>query len=119
LTERLCRLVLLEMLPALADADAERFGAALTEYGQSVGNYFKPVQGGEYANPQMAELAHWLRSAGIRGVAQTSWGPTLAVCCADSERAQVLNDRLRSDAHWNRCPTRIVGPLNTGAAIQL
>ena len=48
---------------------------------RSVGEYFRPVQGGPYADPLVTELVGWLRSVGVRGVAQTSWGPTIAVCC--------------------------------------
>lgn len=118
LTERLCRLALLEMLPALGVADFERFSEALFEFGHSVGEYFRPVQGSEYADPTMAELVHWLRSRGVRGVAQTSWGPTIAVCCPDAESADSLRDTILADSRWNKCETHVASPLNTGAAIQ-
>jgi beta-RFAP synthase len=119
LTERLCRLALLEMLPALGESDIERFGEAMFEFGRSVGEYFRPVQGDAYADPCMADLVHWLRRQGVRGVAQTSWGPTIAVCCGDAERAKSLQDQILADGRWKHCQTLIASPLNTGAAIQL
>ena len=119
LTERLCRLALLELLPALGDANIERFGEALFEFGRSVGEYFRPVQGDAYADPRMADLADWLRRQGVRGVAQTSWGPTIAVCCGDRKQAESLQDRILTDGRWKHCQTQIASPLNTGAAIQL
>jgi beta-RFAP synthase len=119
LTERLCRLVLLEMLPALANADAEWFGEALSQFGRLVGDYFRPVQGGQYADRRMADLVDCLRSEGIRGVAQTSWGPTIAVCSPDEERARSIKDRVLADDRWKGCDVQVASPLNTGAAIQL
>ncbi|HEX4070297.1 MAG TPA: beta-ribofuranosylaminobenzene 5'-phosphate synthase family protein [Planctomycetaceae bacterium] len=119
LTERLCHLVLLEMLPAIAACDCDWFGEALYEFGRSVGDYFRPVQGGRYADSRMATLVEWLRGEGVRGVAQTSWGPTIAACCQDALRANALKDRILADDRWQGCQAQIVRPLNTGAAIQL
>jgi beta-RFAP synthase len=119
LTERLCRLALLEMLPALGEADIERFAEAMFEFGRSVGDYFRPVQGDTYADPRMATLVHWLRRQGVRGVAQTSWGPTIAICCGDEERAKSLQDQILADSRWRHCQAQIASPLNTGAVIQL
>jgi beta-ribofuranosylaminobenzene 5'-phosphate synthase len=118
LTERLCRLALLEMLPAVAQSDCEWFGEALFQFGRAVGEYFRPVQGGCYADPLMAELAGWLRSEGIRGVTQTSWGPTLAACCPNLQLAESWRARILADDRWKLCRVQIVAPLNTGAAIQ-
>jgi beta-RFAP synthase len=119
LTERLCHLTLLEMLPAIGACDCDWFGEALYESGRSVGDYFRPVQGGRYADPRMAELVDWLRGEGVRGVAQTSWGPTIAACCHDASRANALKDRILADDRWQGCQAQIVRPLNTGAAIEL
>jgi beta-ribofuranosylaminobenzene 5'-phosphate synthase len=119
LTERLCRLALLEMLPAIEARDCDWFGEALYEFGQSVGNYFRPVQGGRYADPRMAALVEWLRAEGVRGVAQTSWGPTIAASCRDASGANALKDRVLADDRWQGCQAQIACPLNTGAAIQL
>jgi beta-RFAP synthase len=118
LTERLCRLALLEMLPAVAQADCDWFGEALFQFGRAVGEYFRPVQGGCYADPRMGELVDWLRSEGVRGVAQTSWGPTIAVCCHQAESAETLRTRILAEPRWKGCRVQIAAPLNTGAAIQ-
>jgi beta-ribofuranosylaminobenzene 5'-phosphate synthase len=73
----LCRLVLLGMLPALVTGDREGFGEALYEFNRKVGEAFAPAQGGAYAGPRVAALVDWLRGQGVRGVGQTSWGPTV------------------------------------------
>lgn len=73
---RLCRLVLMQALPGLAERDVDRFGAAIGEIQRVVGNYFAPAQGGRFASVAVAEALAWLESAGIAGVGQSSWGPT-------------------------------------------
>ena len=50
-TERLCRLVLLDILSAVAERDLTAFGAALSELQHHVGTAFAPAQGGVYASP--------------------------------------------------------------------
>ena len=74
---RLCRLVLLELLPAVAEVDLAAFGAALTEIQGLVGQGFASAQGGIYARPELLTLVENLRSVGLVGVGQSSWGPTL------------------------------------------
>ncbi len=117
LSGTLCRLVLLEMLPGLAEADIERFGQALYEYGSAVGDFFRPVQGGRYADPSMAALADWLRRRRVAGVAQSSWGPTLAACCPDETSAAELRSALLAESRFSRFNTHIAAPLNAGASI--
>ena len=77
LTDRLCRLVLLGLLPAVAERDLDGFGAALTELQHLVGQTFAPAQGGLYAHPESEAIVAALRAEGLRGVGQSSWGPTL------------------------------------------
>ena len=45
-TDRLCRLVLLELLPTIAERDLAGFGHALSQIQQEVGTCFAPAQGG-------------------------------------------------------------------------
>jgi len=118
MTERLRRLALGEMVPALTAGDCDRFGDALFEFGRSVGEYFSPVQGGIYATPLASPLVDWIRCQGFRGVAQTSWGPTLAVCCPDQERAESLREKMISEPRWRECRTHVAKPLNVGAKVQ-
>jgi len=77
ITERLCRLALLGVLPAFAERDLPTFGEALHEYNRLAGEVFADDQGGPYAGAAVAGLIGWLRTRGIRGVGQTSWGPTV------------------------------------------
>jgi beta-ribofuranosylaminobenzene 5'-phosphate synthase len=91
--DRLCRLVLLELLPAVAEHDLLTFGSALSELQREVGRGFSPMQGGLFAHPQLEALAATLQGLGLVGVGQSSWGPTLyGFLKADPEReAHTLN----------------------------
>jgi predicted sugar kinase len=53
------------------------FGLALEEIQDRVGRAFAPAQHGLFAHPVSAEIVSFLRTAGLHGVGQSSWGPTL------------------------------------------
>jgi beta-ribofuranosylaminobenzene 5'-phosphate synthase len=76
-TDALCRLILMGMLPALASANLDAFGESLYEFNARSGEVFAPLQGGRYASPAIADCVSRLRRLGIRGVGQSSWGPTV------------------------------------------
>ena len=71
--EKMCRILLSQMLPAVLEADLQTFGAAMEAY-QRYG--FKVFEA-ETQDPLIAECAEFLRSGGGRGVGMSSWGPTL------------------------------------------
>lgn len=87
---RLCRLVLLRLLPALLEEDIRAFGRAVTEIQQIVGDAFAPVQGGRYANPVSAACVEALLELGAAGAGQSSWGPTVYGLAADEDQARQL-----------------------------
>jgi beta-RFAP synthase len=93
-TDALCRLVLLGMLPALAKADLQAFGESLYDFNARAGEAFAGVQGGVYSGPRVAECVAFLREAGVRGVGQSSWGPTVFAVVGDEDRAADLLARL-------------------------
>jgi beta-RFAP synthase len=76
-SDRLCRLVLLELLPALIERELLRFGEALEHIQRLVGETFAPAQGGVFANDAFDPIAAVLRDEGCVGIGQSSWGPAL------------------------------------------
>ncbi len=118
-TDRLARLVLLGLLPAVLEDDLPTFGDALTELQRRVGECFSPAQGGLYASRELEAVADAMRSAGLVGVGQSSWGPTLYGFSRSEpdHRAQILQsiaNRFRLDAttaFWTR-------PCSRGAILQ-
>lgn len=114
LTDRLAGIVLRELLPAMAERDVQEFSRGLRAYGELVGQFFAPVQGGIYADPQASEVIGWLERRGLVGVAQSSWGPTLAVVLPDdAAAAAVARDWPFSDG-----VLRITHARNRGADVR-
>jgi beta-ribofuranosylaminobenzene 5'-phosphate synthase len=93
--DALCRLVLLGMLPALVERDAEAFGEALYDFNARAGEMFAAVQGGTYGSPGVAESVAFARRQGVRGVGQSSWGPAVFAVVEDVGRADHLATGLR------------------------
>jgi beta-RFAP synthase len=89
--ERLCYLLLMQGLPAVAENDINAFGDVISQLQHAVGQHFAPVQGGGiYASQEVAQAMAWLAEQGAVGVGQTSWGPT-GFCMLDSiESAEAL-----------------------------
>ena len=83
LTDALCRLVLLGMLPALIERDLDTFGEALYDFNARAGEVFAPVQGGTYAGRRVEEIVTLVRRLGVRGVGQSSWGPAVFAVVGD------------------------------------
>ncbi len=75
-TARLCHLLIMQALPALAEGDIHGFGAVITELQNSVGDHFAPAQGGRFTSPEVGAAMVWLQQQGAVGIGQTSWGPT-------------------------------------------
>ena len=95
-TDRLCRLVLLGILPAVVEHDLISFGRAMSELQEHVGNHFSPAQGGPYARPAVESIVRYLEGEGLSGVGQSSWGPTIYAFTDDPiERRVAFLDRLR------------------------
>ena len=93
LTDRLCRLVLLGLLPAVAERDLPAFGDALEEMQRRVGEGFAPAQGGVFGSAETPALLAALSDSGLHGVGQSSWGPTLYGLTAEPDpdrRAAIL-----------------------------
>lgn len=118
-TNQLCRLVLMDLLPALQERDFAGFSSALYSYGTLVGDYFAAIQGGRYADPRMGRLVDRLRSAGISGVGQSSWGPTIFAFCEDEDRADHLKSQISLATESHDCRFLTASPLNSGASIEV
>lgn len=108
----LCRLVLMRMLPALAEHDLDSFGRAVTEVQERVGDHFAPAQGGgRFASPAVAEAIEAMKALGVAGVGQSSWGPTgFGVVGSQAEAERVV----AALALKNRMPDRLNFVIATG-----
>ena len=59
-----------------------------------VGRCFKKEQGGVYADPLLERIAEFVRGQGVRGVGQSSWGPTLYAVTPNEDGASSLASDL-------------------------
>lgn len=116
----LCRLMLMVALPALAEQDLEGFGTAVTELQETIGDHFAPVQGARFLSTQVAEVLAWLRRQGVRGVGQSSWGPTGFALLGSEAEAQTLLQQLEKRSPVGRGLTfAIARGRNRGADIEI
>lgn len=116
---RLAHLILMQALPAVAEADIRLFGESVTELQRTVGDYFAPAQGGRFTSPVVADAMMWLQARGATGIGQSSWGPT-GFCLAESfEQAYALVSGLRQKTHESspHLQLMIASPRNRGADI--
>jgi beta-RFAP synthase len=111
---RICRLLLLKLLPGLAEKDLVRFGQAVTEIQEYLGDYFTPVQGGRFATSQGEQVAKCLLSKGAAGVGQSSWGPAV-YGFTDDENLATLTLAAR-DVMGEQGQVWVARGLNRGAA---
>lgn len=114
----LCRLVLMKVLPALAEHDMPSFGAAIRQLQQRLGSYFAPAQGGSpFTSRAVAAVLATLEAAGAHGIGQSSWGPTGFAFASSAEEAERLAALARRCAHSEGLDIRICSGLNRGAEI--
>ncbi len=119
ITDRLCQIALMEILPAVIEHDFTQAGESIGQFGRLVGEYFAPIQGGVFADERMRRLAGVLESRGIRGFGQSSWGPTLFVLCPDADYASQLARDLSHDSAGAECEFTIAAPCNRGARVEV
>ena len=102
--EHVAHLVLMALLPAVADADIDTFGAALTEIQEVTGRWFAAVQGGTFAPGQRGGPAH---DARLRRIGS---GPELVGTCRVRDRGRRRRRRAacRSRARGIGPPVRRV-----------
>jgi beta-RFAP synthase len=75
--ERVAHLVLMQLLPALAEGDLPSFGGALSAIQRLTGAWFASRQGGVFAPGLGGELIERMSAWGVPGVGQSSWGPAV------------------------------------------
>lgn len=118
LADRLCRLVLMQLLPGLKEVDIAAFGAALTQIQAIVGSHFAAAQGGSpWTSPAVGEVLKRAAEAGATGIGQTSWGPTGFGFVPSQDVAERLYHSLVEDAKAKGLEIAIVRGRNSGATI--
>ena len=116
-TEKLQSLAEEKILPAVEQADFATFSESIYTYGHLAGSCFAPVQGGPYASPNVARCVNTLRSLGLQGVGQSSWGPTIFAFSPDESSANQWSDTLSTLPEFVGSQITIATPNNSGASV--
>jgi beta-RFAP synthase len=90
LAAHLCRLMLMQAIPALLEEDLDTFGRSIAELQRAVGDHFAPAQGGRFSSRRVAQALGWLEAQGVTCVGQSSWGPTGFAIVASEDQARRL-----------------------------
>jgi beta-RFAP synthase len=114
----LCRLVLMRVLPGLAEADLASFADAIKEMQAMLGAYFAPLQGGHpFASPDVADALQFLEREGAVGIGQSSWGPTGFAFVGSAAEAERLVGLVQKHVRFGGLDIRACQGLNHGADI--
>ena len=92
--EQVSHLVLMQLLPALVEADLPSFGDALSRVQRITGAWFAAQQGGVFVPGPTEHLVADMAAWGAAGVGQSSWGPAAYGLVADDKAAQDLAQRV-------------------------
>jgi len=118
LTAELTRLAVMEILPAAIAARFTDFAAAITAYGKLAGKPFERASSRLPYAETTAMLFEWLDLQGVRGYAQSSWGPAVVAVC----ESQLVADSLVAAAEAAGLPGQhemsIASFDNTGAVLR-
>jgi len=96
LVGKICRLIMMKLLPALVDRDIESFGDALTNIQVVVGDYFAGVQGGTFSSSAAKVSIDFMKTCGAYGVGQSSWGPAVYGLVQGETQAKTILSELES-----------------------
>lgn len=91
ISEEICRLVMMKLLPSLVEKDIEEFGSALTDIDRKTGIFFEPVQGGIYGEKMSYGIIDHMLASGGYGAGQSSWGPAVYGLTLKRESDYVAN----------------------------
>ena len=112
ITDALCRIALMGMLPAAVAGDLVTFGEAVHEFNRRAGEPFVAAQGGSYAGPAVEALIAAVRNHGVRGVGQSSWGPAVFAVVGSADEGTRLVQHFRGSVRgW-------VARVSTGHAVE-
>ncbi len=115
---RLCYLLMMQGLPALAEKDIQKFGDVISQLQHSVGAHFASAQGGVFTSPEVGEVIDWMAGQGAVALGQTSWGPTGFCAIEGIERAESLKQAVeRKFSHHDTLSFMLTSARNSGGDV--
>lgn len=114
-TDALCRLLLLGVLPSLAEQDLPAFGQSLAEFNRKVGEMFAAWQGGPFAGTWTTEMVELLNRKGL-AAGQSSWGPT-AFAIGERDRVEAIAREMEESPIARGTQVLVTSGDNQGALV--
>ncbi|MEO8498270.1 MAG: hypothetical protein ABI614_24670, partial [Planctomycetota bacterium] len=118
-TQRLTDIMCDRILPAAKSASFLEFSDAVYDFGYLAGSCFEAVQGSAYNGAELERLVTYIRATGVRGVGQSSWGPTIYSICENESSALSLAENLRSHYRSDEYEILIAAPDNRGVRVSI
>jgi beta-RFAP synthase len=120
ISEEICRLVMMKLMPSFIDRDIDNFGDALSQIDVKTGQFFEPVQGGIYSENLSYKLIDELLVSGARGAGQSSWGPAVYGLTLKWE-STYLAERMQNYLNRHQIPGDVIiaSGRNTGATVEI
>ncbi|NLA76206.1 MAG: hypothetical protein GX846_12170 [Deltaproteobacteria bacterium] len=120
ISEEICRLVMMQLLPALVEDDLEKFGNAVSEIDRRTGTFFKPVQGGIYSEKSSYAIIRHMTESGAAGAGQSSWGPAVYGLTHEKDAVR-LSEQMKEFLERKNIKGDVIitQPRNRGAKIEI
>lgn len=115
---RLCYLLMMQGLPALAENNINLFGDVITQVQSSVGEHFSGAQGGVFASQDVATAMGYLQEQDAVAIGQTSWGPTGFCAVQGANVAEKLKQQV--EQQFSGCENLeilVVSARNSGGEV--
>lgn len=90
ISDELSRIAVEELVPAAERAAFDAFSDAVYRYGRLAGKPFEPESSRLPFHAAISGLIDVVGECGVRGAAQSSWGPAVMACCHSAESAERL-----------------------------
>ena len=107
------------LVPAGRRGDWPAFSRALHEFGLIASQPFQETQGGAFSTTLAAQAAEYLLGAGVEGVGQSSWGPTLYALLPGQQEAETAAKELRERFGLGREEVVVARPRSRGASVKV
>ena len=116
--ERLCYLLMMKGLPAVAENNIVDFGSVISQLQCSVGEHFAAAQGGVFTSPEVAVAMKWLAQQGAVAIGQTSWGPT-GFCAIDgvSLAKSITEEAVQKFSYFDNLSFVTASACNSGGDV--
>ena len=119
ISEEVCRLTQLSVMPALVEHDIEELGRALTAVDRKTGEYFSHLQGGVYGNGGTSRAIDAMLGAGAHGAGQSSWGPAVYGLVHERAAEDVAAEVRRRLGDEAAAEVFVCKARNTGALVHV